>query len=136
MSRNSRLPWRRPSSHRPILLPQMLSDSLPSRARGGRPASVDPSPAPPESSPSRSMLTSADNWLIGGALRAFQEASGLDEQQMAFQIGITPEMMRNLGLRRRPNPSSPTFAYDVECLAYDFRIDPDILMYLLAPGAE
>lgn len=136
MSRNSRLPWRRPSPHRPILLPRMLSDSLPSRSRSMRPEPVDPPPPPPDSTPTRSMLNSADHWLIGGALRAFQEAYNLNEYQLAAQLGIAPDVMRNLGLRRRPNPNTPSFAYDVERLAYDFRIDPDILMYLLAPGAE
>jgi hypothetical protein len=82
------------------------------------------------------MLNSADHWLIGGALRAVQEASGLTEHQLADQIGVAPELMRNLGLRRRPNPNSPTFAMDVERLAYDFHMDPDILMYLLDPSGE
>ena len=108
---------------------------LPRQLMDREPITIEP-PAPPSAGGLRaSLLASApatdDRWLMGRALREYQETHGLGEQQLAEHLGLAVERLRWLQMRTRPNPQSPTYAADVERLASAFGCCADILLEVL-----
>ena len=118
-----RMPWRQRSPPGPMLLPRALWDN----ARGGGVA------APPAQSSSMGVPRErGDDWLIGSALLAFRAERGLDEGRLMAYLGITPDRLRGLRLRRRPNPDAPSFEDEVDRLAFAFHCDPEALFDVLS----
>jgi hypothetical protein len=71
-------------------------------------------------------------WLVGTALRAYQERHGLSASELAARLGISTEALGWLGMRTRPDPTAPTFAREVQRLADTFRCDADLLTAILS----
>ena len=118
-------PWRRrPPPTGPTVIPRQLEER--------RDAAPDWTAAGPRASLREAAPAQDDRWLIGAALRAYQDAHGLSEAQLAHQLGLTPERLRWLQMRTRPNPASPSFEDDVYQLAASFGCRPDALLDVLA----
>lgn len=91
----------------------------------------------PESRPSTGFTTVTSRyadgtWLVGTALRAYRERHGLSEAELAARLGISTDALGWLGMRTRPDPTAPTFAWEARRLADTFRCDADLLAAILS----
>jgi hypothetical protein len=68
-----------------------------------------------------------DRWLVGPAIRAYQEQHGLSEAEVAGRLGLSTERLGWLLMRSRPRPGAPTFLYDTGRLARAFSCDAELL---------
>lgn len=115
---------RRGADARPRALPRQLMEP---------PSTVQPHRAPTSGRSLREVAPACDDrWLMGAALRDFQERHGCDEAGMAAHLGLTLERLRWLQMRTRPNPASATYADDIRRLAATFRCDADVLRAVLS----
>lgn len=72
-----------------------------------------------------------DRWLVGPAIRAYQEQHGLSEAEVAGRLGLSVERLRWLQMRSRPRPDAQTFLYDTGRLAHAFSCDAELLAEIL-----
>ncbi len=65
-----------------------------------------------------------DAFYIAHALASYRERLGYDQAGLAQWLGVGPNQLAALAIRPRPDPSSPTFADDVQALADRYSADP------------
>lgn len=72
--------------------------------------------------------------LLAGPLKLYQEQEGLDDEQLAAQLGCDVEALARLALCERPRPA-PRFREDVARIARYIQADP-LQLAMLIRAAE